>query len=72
MNKKIIIFTLVLVSVASISYAVLPLFVTFAQVKPENIEYSVGAKQSIDRALIKTRSDAMESMRGFFGNHIYL
>ena len=72
MPKKIIIFILVTVNTASIGYAVSPLFVTFAQIKPENIEYSINDKHSVDRALIKTRSDTIESMREFFRNPIYL
>jgi len=72
MNKWIFGIFLLTLNAAVIFWAATYQFVTFAQLPPKDIHYVVGDKGSIETALIKTRSDAIEEMRGFFGRPLFI
>jgi hypothetical protein len=72
MKKWILVIFLLALNAVVIFWAATNQFVTFAQVMPKDVHYVVGDKGSIDTALIKTRSDAIEDMREFFGRPMFV
>jgi hypothetical protein len=72
MNKWILSIVLLTLNVVIIFWAATYEFATFAQLPPKDVHYVVGDKASIETALIKNRSDAIEDMRGFFGRPVLI
>lgn len=72
MNKWILSIFLLVLNVVIIFWAATYEFATFAQLPPKDVHYVAGDKGSIETALIKTRSDAIEEMREFFGRPVFI
>jgi len=72
MNKWILSVFLLVLNAVVILWVASYQFVTFAQIMPKDVHYVVGEQASVDTALVKARSDAIEDMRGFFGRPVFI
>jgi hypothetical protein len=62
---------LVIVNFVVILHAITPLYITFAELPVEGVAFEVGNKPSIDRALMRVRSQTIEQFRDFWSGHIW-
>jgi hypothetical protein len=73
MIKKIILITLLFfVNVSIVFISIEPLYVTWAEILPKNVEYNINDKESIEKAIIHVRSNTLEEMRRFYSKPILL